>query len=356
MSQDLRAKYLGYLRFELSLSDNTCAAYLADVDKLLGWMEREALPLEQLDYSQLQHFVAQLYDLGIHPNSIVRVISGVRSFGRWLELEGYVAADPTTLLEVPRKGRYLPTVLTTEEVDRIIEAARSRGGIEGLRNAAFIELLFSCGLRVSEACHLRFADTFLDEGYIRVLGKGSKQRLVPLSDSAIRELRCYLAHPDRPTPKRGEEEYIFLSARGKAISPRRCWRVAQGSKPSSCCWGMKMSPPRRSTPISTVRACGSRSSATTHATSSPRAKPIAGRIPAQFTRLPSSLAPLPSSSLSSATKTLSKPCSTSLRSHSFARAKRTQRLALACGVYPSDSPASLPLPLPPQGETLPSSS
>ena len=208
MSQDLRAKYLGYLRFELSLSDNTCAAYLADVDKLLGWMEREALPLEQLDYKQLQHFVAQLYDLGIHPNSIARVISGVRSFGRWLELEGYVAADPTTLLEVPRKGRYLPTVLTTEEVDRIIEAARSRGGIEGLRNAAFIELLFSCGLRVSEACHLRFADTFLDEGYIRVLGKGSKQRLVPLSDSAIRELRCYLAHPDRPTPKRGEEEYI----------------------------------------------------------------------------------------------------------------------------------------------------
>jgi len=89
VSQDLRAKYLGYLRFELSLSDNTCAAYLADVDKLLGWMEREALPLEQLDYSQLQHFVAQLYDLGIHPNSIARVISGVRSFGRWLELEGY---------------------------------------------------------------------------------------------------------------------------------------------------------------------------------------------------------------------------------------------------------------------------
>lgn len=218
MSQDLRAKYLGYLRFELSLSDNTCAAYLADVDKLLGWMEREALPLEQLDYSQLQHFVAQLYDLGIHPNSIARVISGVRSFGRWLELEGYVPADPTTLLEVPRKGRYLPTVLTTEEVDRIIEAARSRGGIEGLRNAAFIELLFSCGLRVSEACHLRFADTFLDEGYIRVLGKGSKQRLVPLSDSATQELRRYLAHPDRPTPKRGEEEYIFLSTRGKAIS------------------------------------------------------------------------------------------------------------------------------------------
>lgn len=218
MSQDLRAKYLGYLRFELSLSDNTCAAYLADVDKLLGWMEHEALPLEQLDYSQLQHFVAQLYDLGIHPNSIARIISGVRSFGRWLELEGYVAADPTTLLEVPRKGRYLPTVLTTEEVDRIIEAARSRGGIEGLRNAAFIELLFSCGLRVSEACHLRFADTFLDEGYIRVLGKGSKQRLVPLSDSATQELRRYLAHPDRPTPKRGEEEYIFLSGRGKAIS------------------------------------------------------------------------------------------------------------------------------------------
>lgn len=218
LQTDIRSKYLAYLRFELSLADNTCSAYLADVDKLLGWMEREQLQLSALSYTQLQQFIAQLYDLGIHPNSISRIISGVRSFGRWLELEGYVEADPTTLLEVPRKGRYLPTVLSTEEVDRIIATARSRGGIEGLRNAAFIELLFSCGLRVSEACHLRFADTFLDEGYIRVLGKGSKQRLVPLSDSAIAELRSYIAHPERPVPKRGEEEYIFLSARGKAIS------------------------------------------------------------------------------------------------------------------------------------------
>ena len=119
---------------------------------------------------------------------------------------------------MPRKGRYLPTVLTTAEVDRIIEAAGSKGGVEGQRNRAIIEVLFSCGLRVSELCHLTFPDLFLDEGYLRVQGKGSKQRLVPLSDSAIAEVTRYLRDPDRATPKRGQEDYVFLSRRGQAIS------------------------------------------------------------------------------------------------------------------------------------------
>ena len=142
----------------------------------------------------------------------------MKSFGRYLQLEGYVEADPTVLLEVPRKGRYLPEVLTTSEVDRIIEAAGSKGGHEALRNRAIIELLFSCGLRVSELCQLSFPDLFLEEGYLRVLGKGSKQRLIPLSPSAIQELKTYLADPARPTPKRGQEQYVFLSRLGKAIS------------------------------------------------------------------------------------------------------------------------------------------
>lgn len=215
---DIRAKYLSYLRFELNLSANTCQAYLFDLDKLLSYLETEGLRIDDLDYPRLQHFVSTLYDLGISPNSISRIISGVKSFGRYLLLEGYLDTDPTALLEVPRKGRYLPTVLSTEEVDRMIEACSQKRGVEGARNRAIIEVLFSCGLRVSELCQLRFSDVFLDEGYLRVLGKGSKQRLVPLSPSAIQELTTYLTHPDRPKAKRGQEDYIFLSRIGKAIS------------------------------------------------------------------------------------------------------------------------------------------
>lgn len=215
---DIRDKYLAYLRFELNLSANTCQAYLQDVDKLLSYLETEGIDLPSLDYPCLQHFVATLYDLDIHPNSIARIISGVKNFGRYLQLEGYVEADPTTLLETPRKGRYLPEVLSTDEVDRILEAAASKGGHEGVRNRAIIELLFSCGLRVSELCHLTFPDIFLEEGFLRVQGKGSKQRLVPLSPSAIEELQRYLRDQGRPTPLRGQEQYVFLSRRGKAIS------------------------------------------------------------------------------------------------------------------------------------------
>ena len=215
---DIRAKYLSYLRFELNLSANTCQAYLFDLDKLLSYLEAEGLRVDDLDYPRLQHFVSTLYDLGISPNSISRIISGVKSFGRYMLLEGYLDTDPTALLEVPRKGRYLPTVLSTEEVDCMIEACGQKRGVEGARNRAIIEVLFSCGLRVSELCQLRFSDVFLDEGYLRVLGKGSKQRLVPLSPSAIQELTTYLTHPDRPKAKRGQEDYIFLSRIGKAIS------------------------------------------------------------------------------------------------------------------------------------------
>ena len=218
LPDDIRTQFLSHLRFELGLSENTCEAYLSDVDKLLSYIDVEGLSIEAIDYPRLQHFIATLHDLGIGPTSISRIISGIRSFGRYLLLEGYVDSDPTALLEVPRKGRYLPTVLTTAEIDRIIEAAGSKGGVEGQRNRAIIEVLFSCGLRVSELCHLTFPDLFLDEGYLRVQGKGSKQRLVPLSDSAIAEVTRYLRDPDRATPKRGQEDYVFLSRRGQAIS------------------------------------------------------------------------------------------------------------------------------------------
>lgn len=210
-------QYLAYLRFELGLSSNSCQAYLEDAKKLTQWMQAEALEYTDLSYSNLQGFVASLYDIGIQPRSVARIISGIRSYCRWLTLEEYIPADPSELIETPKIGRHLPSVLSIEQIDSIITAAREQETPEAQRNVAIIEMLFSCGLRVSELCHLRFADLFLSDGYIRVMGKGSKHRLVPISPAATRELQFYLAG-ERPTPKRGQEDYVFLSRRGQAIS------------------------------------------------------------------------------------------------------------------------------------------
>lgn len=209
--------YLAYLRFELGLAPNSCVAYLADADKFVSWMQVEELSYRELDYGRMQSFVAGLYDLGIGVRSIARIISGVRSYCRWLTLDGYIDNDPTELLETPRIDRHLPSVLSTDEIDRMIETALGRGGIDGVRNAAIIEVLYSCGLRVSELCHLRHADIFADEGYVRIMGKGSKERLVPISSAALERIAHYLSL-DRPMPKRGHEAYIFLSRLGKTIS------------------------------------------------------------------------------------------------------------------------------------------
>lgn len=211
-------KYIAYLRFELGLSPNSCDAYSKDVKKLLSWLEVEHIELEQVSYPHLQHFLSSLYDLGIQPRSVARIVSGLRNFFKWLVLEDYIEIDPCELLESPKIGKHLPTYLSTDEVDRLIEAAGMRGGVEGQRNRAIIETLFSCGLRVSELCSLKFSDCFFEEGYIRIFGKGRKMRLVPISERAIEEIQLYLAHPNRPIPKRGEEDIIFLSNRGKAIS------------------------------------------------------------------------------------------------------------------------------------------
>lgn len=217
MPDNILDKYLSYMRLELGLAPNSCSAYIDDASKLLSWVRAEGITLEEVTYGHLQGFVASLYDLGIAIRSIARIVAGVRSFFRFLVLDGYISLDPSELLETPRLGRYLPSVLSTEEVDRMIEAAGSKGGVEGQRNRTILEVLFSCGLRVSELCHLKYADVFLDEAYLRVYGKGRKHRLVPMSPSAIEEIELYLAM-ERPIPKRGHEDYIFLSRRGQAIS------------------------------------------------------------------------------------------------------------------------------------------
>ncbi len=209
--------YLSYLRFELGLSENSCSAYIQDVGKLLSWLEDEGKDIEDISYDHLQSFIASLYDLGIGVRSVTRIISGLRNFCNYLVLEGYHEDNVSELLETPKLGQYLPEVLSTEEVDLIIEAAGEKGGIEGARNRAIIELLFSCGLRVSELCALKFADLSIEEQYIHIYGKGRKERLVPISEKAIQEIQNYLSFP-RSCVQRGQEDYIFLSKRGKAIS------------------------------------------------------------------------------------------------------------------------------------------
>lgn len=210
-------RYTQYLRLERSFSANTLDAYLRDLDKLLTYLNREDVALQEVTLEHLQHFTAGLRDIGIHARSQARIISGVKSFFNFLILTDYLESDPSELLEGPKVGFKLPEVLTVEEIDAII------GGIdlsknEGQRNRAILETLYSCGLRVSELIGLKISDLYLDEGFIKVEGKGDKQRLVPISPRAIREIKLY--YPDRMQQviKKGHEDILFLSRRGTSLS------------------------------------------------------------------------------------------------------------------------------------------
>lgn len=216
--KDIISRYKIYLRLEKSLSPHTQEAYLEDLDKLLLFAADIRKDVKEITYDDLQQFIATLRDIGIHPRSQARIISGIRSFYHFLLLDDYITTDPTELLEQPKIGRKLPEVLTLGEIDRIIGSIDLTEE-EGQRNRAILEVLYSCGLRVSELVNLRFQDIYADEGFIKVEGKGSKQRLVPISERAIREIKNYL--PDRSTIdiKPGYEDYLFVSfRRGKPLS------------------------------------------------------------------------------------------------------------------------------------------
>ena len=210
-------KYQQYLKLEKSLSPNTLDAYLTDLDKLINFLEQEKIDILYVCLSDLQHFAAGLHDIGIHPRSQARILSGIKSFFRFLIIEDYLEADPSELLEGPKIGFKLPEVLTVEEIDRIISAV-DRSKTEGQRNRAILETLYSCGLRVSELVTLKLSDLYFDEGFIRVEGKGSKQRLVPISETAIREIKNYLLDRNLMVVKKGFEDILFLSRRGTALS------------------------------------------------------------------------------------------------------------------------------------------
>lgn len=209
--------YVRYLKLERNYSPNTLEAYRHDLGHLLAYCHREEKDVLQMKLEDLQHFAAGIHELGIGPTSQARILSGVRSFYRWLLLDGRIDADPTELLESPRLGEHLPEVLTTAEVDQL-EASIDVSKPEGQRNRAIIEVLFSCGLRVSELTHLRLSDLFLEEGYIRVMGKGSKERLVPISNRAVHELELWFYDRNVMTIKAGEEDYVFLNRRGAHLT------------------------------------------------------------------------------------------------------------------------------------------
>ena len=209
--------YVRYLKLQRNMSGNTLDAYQRDLRKLLDYLEREQKDIRDVTLHDLEHFSAGLHDIGIHPRSQCRILSGIRSFFRFVQLDGYRDDDPTELLESPQIGDHLPEVLTTEEVDRL-EASIDLSKWEGHRNRAIIEVLFSCGLRVSELVNLKLSDLYIDEEYVRVMGKGSKERLVPISRKAIDELKNWFYDRNLMKIKPGEEDFVFLNRYGSHLT------------------------------------------------------------------------------------------------------------------------------------------
>lgn len=208
--------YTRYLRLQRNYSGNTLDAYLRDLDKLLVYLQGKGKDVLDVTLADLQHFSASLHDIGIGARSQCRILSGVRSFYRFLVLDGYLLDDPTELLESPVLPDHLPEVLTVEEIDRLEEFDMSKP--ESHRNRAIVEVLFSCGLRVSELVTLKISQLFLDEQFLRVVGKGRKERLVPISSRAIRELQLWFVDRSRLDIKPGEEDYVFLNRRGSHLT------------------------------------------------------------------------------------------------------------------------------------------
>ena len=211
-------EFVSFLKIEKGLSSNSIIAYQNDVDKLANYCMEKNIRVKDVQYAQLKLFVAELYDLGLSARSQARIISGIKQFFSYLLLENLITQDPSSLLEQPKLGRKLPEVLSIEEVDSLIAAVNLNSN-EGPRNRALLEVLYSCGLRVSELVNLKFTDLFYDEGFVRVIGKGNKERLVPLSKSVELEISTYQEKMrSKLNVKDGHENFIFLNRRGKQLT------------------------------------------------------------------------------------------------------------------------------------------
>lgn len=209
--------YMRYLKLERNLSQNTIEAYRNDLRWLLAYINYHGLKVETVKLEDLDNFSASLHDQRITPRSQARILSGVRSFFKFLLLDGFIDADPTELLVSPHVRNALPDVLSTAEVDRL-EASIDLSKWEGQRNRAIIEVLFSCGLRVSELVNLKLSNLYVEEKFVRVTGKGDKERLVPISSRALDELNAWFADRNAMRIKAGEEDYVFLNRRGAHLT------------------------------------------------------------------------------------------------------------------------------------------
>jgi integrase/recombinase XerD len=210
-------RFQSHLLLERGLSQNTADGYREDVKKLLNYLSDTRLDPCQVCLADLQSFAAAMHDLSIAPASLARILSGVKALYRWLMAEHYIEHDPTLLLESPRLGRHLPDILSLDEIDAMI-AAIDLSKFEGVRNRAIIETLYGCGLRVSELVNLQINRIYFDEQYLIVLGKGSKERLVPMSQISIEAIRQYLDLRADICCRRGEENYLFISRRGGRLT------------------------------------------------------------------------------------------------------------------------------------------
>lgn len=210
----------GYLRLEKGLSQNSVNAYINDINKLLEYLKQttKGITPEKVKLAHLKGFIEWLNDKGVSPRTQARTISGIKSFYKYLLIEEKVISDPTALLEPPKIGRKLPDILTTEEIDALIGAIDVEKP-EGQRNKAIVETLYSCGLRVSELVSLKYSNVFFDDGYVKIEGKAEKERLVPLSKSAITEINKYIEeYRDGLRIASNDEDILFLNRRGKRLS------------------------------------------------------------------------------------------------------------------------------------------
>lgn len=210
-------RYMRYLKLERNYSPNTIDAYRHDLHLLLIHLSGQGLTPIDVKLDHLQRFAAWIHERGIGPKSQARILSGVRTFYHYLVVDGYLEVDPTELLESPHLPKHLPEYLTTEEVDRL-EAAIDLTSAEGHRNRAIIEVFFSCGLRVSELVELKLSNLFLNERFMRVVGKGGKERLVPISQRAVGELELWFDDRRQMRIKPGEDDYVFLNRRGHHLT------------------------------------------------------------------------------------------------------------------------------------------
>lgn len=209
--------YRTYLLLERSFSENTSSAYLEDLSKLLIYLREARIDYLDVDLDVLRDFLVGLSDIGICGRSQARVVSGIKSFYHYLILDGKLEEDPTELLESPKIGLKLPEVLTIGEIDSILDAI-DLSSPQGHRNRAMLEVLYSCGLRVSELINLQISNLYLKEEYIVVIGKGDKQRIVPISRCAIKELDYWMQDRSFIEPKKGEEDIVFLNRRGMRLT------------------------------------------------------------------------------------------------------------------------------------------